>query len=133
MPIQPLTKKSKLKPGRFYRARDGSTWCCYRVDLDQKEHSQALCVGVKTSTVLYFFLDGRHESTGKGPWTLVEELVEELELGPVPSDADILNLCSSFVHLLVDRQDNGGPMLEAATVEAARKLRDAITNKLGGM
>ncbi len=131
MPIQPLTKESKLKPGRFYRARDGSQWCCYRVDLDQKQHSQALCVNVKTSTIEYFYLDGRRERLGTSAWTLVEELVEEQDDAPLPSDADLLVMCSKFTELLVARQDNGGPMLDEMTVTAAAGLRSALTRKLG--
>lgn len=132
MPIQPLTNDNKLKPGRFYRSRNGSTWCCYRVDLDRPAHSQAICVrvtGDRAHDVAWFGLDG---SAGTGDWTLVEELIEEQELGPAPKESEIILMCSKFIELLMARRDNGGIALEEMTVLAARELRDALSRKLGG-
>lgn len=65
-----------LKPGKFYRARDGHIWCCFNVNRTQPAHAQAWCVRVDSAhrehRVEYFFLDGRYDEAGKREHTLIE-------------------------------------------------------------
>lgn len=62
-----------LQPSKFYRARDGSIWCCYRVT-NRSEHAAADCINVETSVVEYFYIDGRYDEGGKRELCLVEEV-----------------------------------------------------------
>ena len=63
-----------LRPGKFYQAKDGEIWCCYRVRDNAAEHCKADCIRVSDSRVEYFFLDGRYDSAGKREHTLVKEV-----------------------------------------------------------
>lgn len=73
--------KLELRPGGFYKARNGAIWCCYRVDLQRDArgmaHSAAKCIDVATYVrpqVEYFYLDGRYDVEGKREHTLIEEV-----------------------------------------------------------
>ncbi len=67
--------KLKLQPGKFYKARNGDVWCCYRIN-SHPVHNGAVanCVCVETSIVEYFFGDGRYDISGKREQTLIEEV-----------------------------------------------------------
>lgn len=62
----------KLKPGKFYVARNGEIWCCFDVP-NREEHAAAYCVQVSTRRIEYFFLDGRYDREGQREHTLVRE------------------------------------------------------------
>jgi len=64
----------RLEPGRFYKARDGSTWCCFVVDPEAVVHAQAYCVNVASHQVEYFYIDGRYDGAGKRGMTLISEM-----------------------------------------------------------
>lgn len=64
----------KLKPGKFYIAKNGAIWCCYRINLNKEKHCQADCICVDNSRVEYFYLDGRYDGEGKREHTLIEEI-----------------------------------------------------------
>lgn len=64
----------KLTPGRFYRAKNGDIWCCYRVRKNDPEHAAAWCVNTATSRIEYFYRDGRYDEAGKREHTLIEEV-----------------------------------------------------------
>jgi hypothetical protein len=68
----------QLKPGCFYVSKDGSRWCCFRVDEQREKHCQASCIEVETQRVEYFYLDGRYDAAGSREHTLVEEIAEGL-------------------------------------------------------
>lgn len=65
-----------LRPGKFYRAKNGALWCCYRVDNEAPEHAKADCVAVNSGRTEYFFLDGRYDSGGTREHCLVEEVIQ---------------------------------------------------------
>ena len=65
----------QLQPGRFYKARDGEIWCCFKVNLREPVHAQARCVQVSSDRVEYFFLDGRYDNAGAREHTLISEVV----------------------------------------------------------
>jgi hypothetical protein len=67
--------KLRLEPGKFYEARNGGKWCCFRVNLTREEHCQADCVNVDEgwSEIEYFYLDGRYDGSGESGHTLVRE------------------------------------------------------------
>lgn len=65
-----------LRPGKFYRAKNGAVWCCYRVRQNAPEHAAADCVAVESGRVEYFFLDGRYDHTGTREHCLVEEVLQ---------------------------------------------------------
>jgi hypothetical protein len=70
LPESPL----RLKPGHFYRARDGAIWCCYGVNPREPVHARARCVLVASHRLEYFYEDGRYDREGKREHTLVEEV-----------------------------------------------------------
>ncbi len=59
-----------LQAGRFYVDRDGSTWCCFKVDPELSAHCQARCVRVSDDRVEYFYSDGRYDEDGKSGFSL---------------------------------------------------------------
>lgn len=64
-----------LRPGRFYLSRDGTAWCCYRVDPEAEPHCQARCIQVfSDDRSEYFYLDGRYDAEGQREHTLVLEV-----------------------------------------------------------
>lgn len=78
MPTKRARKRPKpitLEAGKFYKARDGSEWCCFKVDLDKPAHCQACCIKVEGKRVEYFYLDGRYDGEGKREHTLIEEVL----------------------------------------------------------
>lgn len=64
----------QLQPGKFYVARDGSIWCCYRVNKNKQVQAQADCVCVDNDRLEYFFIDGRYDSSGRRELTLIKEV-----------------------------------------------------------
>jgi len=70
-----MATKLRLKPGRFYVTKDGSRWCCFRVDERNAPHCQAFCIEVNTQRVEYFYIDGRYDDSGQREHTLIEEAV----------------------------------------------------------
>ncbi len=62
-----VNKQLTLVPGKFYRARNGTIWCCYRLD------AVARCIEVETSRVEYFYLDGRYDHADKRECGLISE------------------------------------------------------------
>lgn len=66
----------KLELGKFYRARSGQIWCCFRINLNHSEHCQAYCVLTdgNSERVEYFYLDGRYDSGGIRVHCLLEEV-----------------------------------------------------------
>lgn len=74
----PAKKVLKLEPGKFYRAKNGAIWCCFRVDpiVTGREHCHVKCVEIETSRVEYFYSDGRYDHAGKREHTLIEEAYE---------------------------------------------------------
>lgn len=57
------------------RRRDGSVWCCYRIDLKSPAHCRARCVEVEASRLEYYYLDGRYDTGGNRELCLVSEVV----------------------------------------------------------
>lgn len=66
----------KLEAGKFYRAKNGWVWCCFRVSPEKSEHCQADCVLTEESSsrTEYFYLDGRYDSAGNREHSLIEEV-----------------------------------------------------------
>lgn len=66
----------KLELGKFYRARNGWVWCCFRIDPTLGEHAQAYCILTEgnSTRVEYFYMDGRYDSEGKREHCLLEEV-----------------------------------------------------------
>jgi hypothetical protein len=71
-----LVRGILLRPGRFYRARNGTVWCCFKIDLERSEDAQATCVlaGPHRPVVEFFFLDGRFDAAGEHDHALIEEV-----------------------------------------------------------
>jgi hypothetical protein len=65
----------ELTLGRFYKSKDKSTWCCFRLDRDGPEHCQAWCIEIATKRVEYFYTDGRYDKDGAREHTLVREVI----------------------------------------------------------
>ena len=66
----------KLEPGKFYVAKNGNVWCCYKVFprvKSLKKHCQAYCVEIETNRTEYFYLDGRYDKEGEREHCLVDE------------------------------------------------------------
>lgn len=66
--------------GKFYRARNGETWCCFRARplvKDYGDHTQAMCIRVNDYKVNYFLDDYSFDEGGD---VVVEDdvLVEEV-------------------------------------------------------
>lgn len=62
----PSAGKLQLTAGRFYRARNGQTWCCFRARPLVKDyglHSQAMCIRV-TDYKINYYLDDRSFDEG---------------------------------------------------------------------
>jgi hypothetical protein len=75
METKVLPTKLSLKPGHFYKDRQGTVWCCYRVrNQDPKNDSAADCIRIDDERVEYFYLDGRYDSEGLRELCLVEEV-----------------------------------------------------------
>lgn len=72
---EPATKL-QLRVGRFYRAKNGAVWLCYRRQRWRPVQAQADCINVETSQVEYFFADGRYDEGGDREHTLVAEVPE---------------------------------------------------------
>lgn len=73
----PKARKAKassitLEPGKFYKSRDGYTWCCFKVNPKEPEHAQAFCIRTDDNRIEYFYLDGRYDHRGAREHTLVE-------------------------------------------------------------
>ena len=66
----------KLELGKFYRAKNGWVWCCFRLNPHRSEQCQADCVLTEENSerVEYFFLDGRYDFAGNREHTLIEEV-----------------------------------------------------------
>jgi hypothetical protein len=75
-----MTRKQELKlePGKFYRAKNGAIWCCFRLDpiVTGREHCVARCVELESTRVEYFYADGRYDHAGRREHTLIEEAHE---------------------------------------------------------
>lgn len=65
-----------LKPGRFYRAKSGDIWCCFRVNRSKPIHCVADCILTtgNSERVEYFYLDGRYDGNDNREHCLIEEL-----------------------------------------------------------
>jgi hypothetical protein len=63
-----------LRPGHFYRSRDGEIWCCFRVRTEQGSATQCDCVRVSDRRLEYFYIDGRYDIKGDREHTLVREV-----------------------------------------------------------
>lgn len=64
----------ELNLGKFYTAKDGAIWCCFRVDNKAPSHASAYCIRVEDSRVEYFYLDGRYDEAGKSNNCLISEI-----------------------------------------------------------
>ena len=67
-------KGLRLQPSKYYLDKEGSSWCCFKIDLNAPMQAQAWCVKVKTHEVEYFYLDGRYDEKGGREKTLVKEV-----------------------------------------------------------
>ena len=72
-----LLNNKALTPGKFYKAKDGSVWCCFRVWSTDSEYAQADCVQIRTSQIECFFLDGRYDREGLHKLNLIQEVPYE--------------------------------------------------------
>lgn len=61
----------KLEPGKFYRARNGYVWCCYRVRPGAEKQARASCIQVEDAREEYFYEDGCYDTKGDREHTLV--------------------------------------------------------------
>ena len=66
-----------LVPGGFYKARNGSIWCCLKVNIPDKKRN-ALCVRVEDTplqcTAARFFSNGNREEDGGDKHDLLEKI-----------------------------------------------------------
>ena len=66
-----------MKPGKFYKDRNGFYWCCFKIVADQ-----ASCVRVVDSRIESFYLDGRYDISGKREHTLVKAVAAPRTFDP---------------------------------------------------
>lgn len=83
----PSAGKLQLTAGRFYRARNGQTWCCFRARPLVKDyglHSQAMCIRVTDYKINYYLDDRSFDEGGE-----VEEgdfFVEEVTAATITNE-----------------------------------------------
>jgi hypothetical protein len=66
-----------LKPGRFYKSRDGEIWCCFRANPRGEAHCAFDCIRVSDCRIEYFYADGRYNFGGEREHTLTVEVTPE--------------------------------------------------------
>jgi hypothetical protein len=80
--LQPVLPPVQLRAGKFYRARNGSIWCCF-----QYQHPNYLCVRTSDNVVAAFEPDGRMPmDSGLAENTLVHTADEFIEKACAPRD-----------------------------------------------
>ena len=62
-----------MEPGGFYLDREGSKWCCYKVNIKYEPHCQALAIRVDDSRIEYFYIDGRYDKNGESELSLISK------------------------------------------------------------
>lgn len=77
----------RLEAGHFYKAKNGETWCCWRVreNAFAEEHASADCIRVSDGRVEYFYADGRYDGHGVREHCLVEEIPRRERATPDPN------------------------------------------------
>lgn len=60
-----------MRPGKFYIDREGSRWCCYKVNYTAEDHCRAHAIRVNDGRTEYFYSDGRYDQDGKSGLTLI--------------------------------------------------------------